>query len=235
MRILVVEDQKDIQNFIRKTLESERYVIDIVDDGEKGVWQAKINPYDLIILDYMMPKKNGIEVARELRAAQIQTPIIMLTVVAAIANKVKALDVGIDDYLTKPFHTKELTARVRALLRRKKNMQPTGKIKVGELELNPAKFEVKRGDKKIALSRKEYILLEYFIRNPGRAISRTELLEHVWDTNADPLTNTVDVHVRFLRNKIDKGFTKPLLKTVHGVGYMLDDGLRKNEFLKKSS
>lgn len=234
MRILVVEDQKDIQNFIRKTLESERYVIDVVDDGEKGVWQAKINPYDLIILDYMMPKKNGIEVAKELRAAQIQAPIIMLTVVASVANKVKALNIGVDDYLTKPFHTEELIARVRALLRRKKEMRSTGKIKVGELELNPAKFEVVRRDKKISLSRKEYVLLEYFMHNPNRAISRTELLEHVWDTNADPLTNTVDVHVRFLRNKIDKGFSRPLLKTVHGVGYILIDSDAKNELQKKT-
>ena len=219
MRILVVEDEMKVASFIKKGLEEEGYAVDAAHDGEEGLERIGTNVYDAIVLDLMLPKVNGIEVMRELRARKLNVPVLMLTARDTLADKVMGLDAGADDYLTKPFAFEELLARIRSLLRRGK--AEVAMLKVADLLLDPATRKVKRGGKEITLTSKEFSLLEYMMRNVNKPLTRTTLSEHVWDINFDRMTNVVDVYINFLRNKIDKDFEPKLIHTVRGVGYIL--------------
>ncbi len=222
MKILVVEDEERVAHFIQKGLKEEGHAVDVAYDGEEGEFLGEVNDYDLIILDLMLPKKNGITVCRELRERGVSTPVLMLTARDAVEDKVRGLDAGADDYLAKPFAFEELLARVRALLRRKsENKSPI--LKIADLELDPISRQATRAGKNIRLTTKEYALLEYLMRNPGKVLSRTLIGEHVWDMNFDPESNVIDVYVSHLRNKIDKGFDPPLIHTLRGQGYILTD------------
>ncbi len=222
MKILVVEDEERVAQFVQKGLKEEGHAVDVSYDGEDGGFLAEVNDYDLIILDVMLPKKNGIIVCRELRDRGVATPVLMLTARDSIEDKVRGLDAGADDYLPKPFAFEELLARVRALLRRRSEVK-TPTLKMADLELDPISRKVTRGTKRIRLTTKEYALLEYLLRNPGKVLSRTLIGEHVWDMNFDPESNVIDVYVSHLRSKIDKGFEPALLHTVRGQGYILTD------------
>ncbi len=219
MRILVVEDDPDVASFIRKGLQEERYAVDVAADGETGLRLAQDNPYDLIILDLMLPKLDGLAVCRRLRADRRHTPIVLLTARETVEDKVTGLESGADDYLTKPFAFAELLARVRALLRR--GGAPLSRLQAADLELDPVAHRVWRHGKEIALTAKEYAILEYLLRNADRVLTRTAIIEHVWDIHYEAVTNIVDVHIRSLRAKIDRDFAPPLIQTVRGVGYML--------------
>ena len=223
MRILLLEDEKDIASFVMNGLRAERFAVDWADTGEKGLMWAKVNEYDVGIFDIKLPgAQNGLQVCRTIRERGRTFPIIMLSVTGDVATKIEALNLGADDYLAKPFSLAELLARVHALLRRERKI--TGpKLVVGDLEMDTRAHTAARGGKQIALNRKEFALLEYLMRNPGTTLTRSMILEHVWDMNADPFTNTVDVHIRFLREKIDVGWRKKLLKTVHGFGYKIEE------------
>ena len=220
MRILVVEDEKKVASFLKKGLEEEYYAVDTAFDGEEGLALAQINEYDLIILDIMLPKVDGMEVLRRIRGNGSSVPILMLTAKDSIEDIISGLDSGSDDYLTKPFSFAELLARVRALLRRKMK-EKTDILRVGDLSLSTSTHQVKRGERKIELTAKEYALLEYFMRNPNRILTRTLITEHVWDYHFDPETNVIDVYVNYLRKKIDQGFEKKLIHTIRGSGYRL--------------
>ena len=222
MRILVVEDEKKVASFLKKGLEEEYYAVDTAFDGEEGLALAQINEYDLIILDIMLPKVDGMEVLRRIRGNGSSVPILMLTAKDSIEDIISGLDSGSDDYLTKPFSFAELLARVRALLRRKMK-EKTDILRVGDLSLSTSTHQVKRGGRKIELTAKEYALLEYFMRNPNRILTRTLITEHVWDYHFDPSTNVVDVYVNYLRKKIDQGFEKKLIHTIRGSGYVMKD------------
>jgi len=222
MRILLVEDERKIASFIQRGLKEEKYAVDVAFDGDKGLYLADINDYDLIILDIMLPGKDGIFICRELRKKKVDTPILMLTARNTIEDKVSGLDVGADDYLTKPFAFEEFLARTRALLRRK-NLTKTTRLKICDLELNQASHKVRRAGKVILLTSKEYALLEYLMIHAQQVITRTMISEHVWNEDFDSFTNVIDVYIRYLRNKIDKGFSKPLLHTIRGSGYMLSE------------
>jgi len=220
MRLLVVEDEKKVASFIKKGLEEEGYVVDLAADGESGLRMALDQVHDLIVLDLHLPKKNGLRVLQELRAEKVNTPVLLLTVRAAIEDKVLGLDAGADDYLTKPFAFQELQARVRALLRRRAEAEATV-LRVGDLTLDPARRLVFRGEEKIDLTLKEFTLLEYFMRNSGRVLTRTMIAERVWGYDFDPMTNVIDVYVNYLRKKIDAAQERKLIHTVRGVGYVL--------------
>ncbi|MEW6572413.1 MAG: response regulator transcription factor [Bacillota bacterium] len=222
MRVLIIEDEHKIANSIKRGLEQEAYAVDAAYDGETGLDLALNEDYDVIILDLMLPKIDGVEVCRRLRKNQVHTPILMLTAKGQLNDKVEGLNAGADDYLVKPFAFAELLARVRALTRRPRNS--IGSIlTVEDLSLNTLTFEVKRGDKSIELSKKEYALLEYLMRNPGRILTKDQIINHVWDYDADILPNTVEVYIGYLRNKIDKPFKgrPPLIHTVRGFGYRI--------------
>jgi len=222
MKILVVEDEERVAHFIQKGLKEEGHAVDVSYDGEDGEFLAEVNDYDLIILDLMLPKKNGLIVCRELRAGGVATPVLMLTARDSVEDKVRGLDAGADDYLAKPFAFEELLARVRALLRRQSdNKSPV--LSIADLELDPISRRVSRNETPIRLTTKEYALLEYLLRNPGKVLSRTLIGEHVWDMNFDPESNVIDVYISHLRSKIDKGFDIPLLHTLRGQGYLLSD------------
>lgn len=220
VRILVIEDEKKVASFIKRGLEEESYSVDTAYDGVKGQYLAEINDYDLIILDLMLPEKDGLDVCRELRQKKIKTLILMLTAKDSVNDRVEGLNIGADDYLVKPFAFDELLARIRAMLRRG---EPTTslKLEVGDLVMEPVTRQVTRGGKEITLTGKEYALLEYFMRHPGEVLTRTKLSEHVWDNDFDTYTNVIDVYINYLRNKIDKDFEKKLIHTVRGVGYMI--------------
>lgn len=220
MRILIVEDEKKVARFIQQGLEEEHYSVDVAHDGERGTLLAETQGYDLLILDVMLPKLSGIEMTRRLRASRLATPILMLTAKTATEDKVAGLDSGADDYLTKPFAFAELLARVRSLLRRGSKEKSTV-LSIADLELDTVSHKARRGDRAIDLTAKEYALLEYFLRNKDRVLSRTIISEHIWDYNFDTGTNLIDVYVNHLRNKIDSGFEKKLIHTVRGVGYVL--------------
>lgn len=222
MRILVVEDEHKIAGSIKKGLEQEAFAVDLAYTGNEGYDLASSENYDLLILDVMLPEMTGVEICAKLRKENIHTPILMLTAKGQVADKVEGLNSGADDYLTKPFAFEELLARVKALGRRPKNS--TGSIySVSDLSLNTLTYEVKRSEKKINLSAKEFSLLEYLMRNANQVVSKDQIIEHVWDYDADVLPNTVEVFVGYLRNKIDKGFSKPLLQTVRGFGYKISN------------
>ncbi|MGA1865035.1 MAG: response regulator [bacterium] len=222
MRILVIEDEKKVAGFIRRGLIEEGYAVDLSYDGEDGYFQAKEIPYDCIILDLMLPKLDGVSLCRKLRLNNIQTPLIMLTARDSVKDKVAGLDSGADDYLTKPFAFEELLARIRVLMRKGKNQQPA-RLQAADLVLDPVSHKVWRGEEEIALTVKEYALLEYFMQNAGSVITRTMIAEHVWDINFDTFTNVIDVYVNYLRNKIDKDHGIKLIHTVRGRGYILKE------------
>jgi len=221
MRILIVEDEAKVASLIKKGLEEEGYAADVASDGEEGLSMLQMNVYDAAVLDLMLPKLDGIELIKKVRAKNMNIPVLMLTARDTLDDKVMGLDAGADDYLTKPFAFEELLARVRSLLRR--GRAEITVLKVDGLTLDPATRKVKREGADIVLTAKEFSLLEYMMRNPGRPLSRTNLSEHVWDINFDRSTNVVDVYINFLRNKVDKGFDKKLIHTVRGVGYMIKE------------
>ena len=220
MRILVIEDEKKLASFIERGLKEKRYIVDVSCDGEDGLFKAEVNPYDLIVLDIMLPKKDGISICRELRKKKMDVPVLMLTARDSLTSKVSGLDAGADDYLTKPFSFAEFLARVRALLRRKKIGKVTT-LSVGDLELNQLTHQVKRGSKEIILTSKEYALLEYLMVHANEVVTRTMISEHVWNEDFDSFSNVIDVYIKYLRNKIDNGFKKRLIRTLRGVGYTL--------------
>ncbi len=220
MRILIVEDEKKVAAFIKKGLEEETYAVDIAIDGEEGLHLGEQNQYDLIILDLMLPKINGLEILSILRSKKIETPILLLTAKDSVDDKVEGLNQGADDYLTKPFAFSELLARIRVLLRRGKTETKTT-LEIADLSLNLVSHKVNRGNEEIELTGKEYSLLEYFMRNQEKVLTRTMIAEHVWDYNFDTFTNVIDVYVNHLRKKIDKNFSTKLLHTLRGVGYVM--------------
>lgn len=222
MTILVIEDEIKITRFIKKGLEMEHYTVETAYDGKEGFEKAIVNNYDLIILDIMLPKMDGLEVCKKLRNEKVETSIIMLTAKNTVEDRINGLDAGADDYLVKPFAFGELSARVRALLRREKTVKNT-KLQVGDLVINPATREVFRGDKEIELSSKEYRLLDYMMRRPGFVCTRTMIGEHIWGYNFSDDSNVIDVYISYLRRKIDKGFHEKLIHTVRDVGYKIQD------------
>lgn len=222
MRILLVEDEKKIASFIVRGLKEARYVVDAAYNAEKGLFLASVNPYDLIILDIMLPDRDGRLVCKELRSKKVDVPILLLTAKSTLKDKITGLDSGADDYLTKPFAFAELLARVRALLRRKKKDKATT-LKVADLELDQLTHKVWRSGRKIELTSKEYALLEYLMLNANNTVTRTMISEHIWHEDFDNFTNVIDVYVNYLRNKIDKGFKKQLLHTMRGTGYALQE------------
>ena len=222
MYILVVEDDKKVARFLQKGLQEEGYTVNVAHNGEEGMMMAIVNHYELIILDVMLPRKNGMECLRDLRARGISVPILILTARDSLEDKVKGLNEGADDYLTKPFAFAELLARIRAIMRRGK-LEAYMELTAADLTLDPVTREVRRSGKEIELTSKEYALLEYLLRNKGRVLTRSLISEHIWGYQFDTGTNIVSVYVNYLRNKIDSGFSKKLIHTVRGVGYVLKE------------
>ncbi|MCP4116968.1 MAG: response regulator transcription factor [Desulfobacteraceae bacterium] len=220
MRILVVDDDQKLCDVIQRGLEEEAYAVDCVYDGKDGQYYAENTPYDLIILDYMMPHKDGIEVCRNLRAGKINTPILMLTAKDEIEDRVKGLDSGADDYVVKPFAFSELLARVRAILRREGESR-TSKLKVGDLVLDPSTREVWWKKKNLDLTTKEYSILEFLMRNPNAVVTRKMIEEHAWNYDFDSISNLVDVYIRRIRQKIDPELGKSIISTIRGAGYRI--------------
>jgi heavy metal response regulator len=222
MRILVVEDEKKVASFIKRGLEEESFSVDMAYDGEEGLSMAESNPYDLILMDLMLPKMDGLAVIKELRSKGNKAPVLCLTAKDTVEDIVSGLDSGSDDYLTKPFAFAELVARVRALLRR--GVQDRGaEIRFADLRLDPVAHKVWRSNKEIELTAKEYALLEYFMRNPNQILTRTMIAEHVWDYTFDSFTNIIDVYVNYLRKKVDRDHEKKLIHTVRGIGYVMKE------------
>ena len=219
MRVLLVEDEKKVAGFIKKGLTEEFYTVDIADNGEDGFLMASSSGYDLIILDVRLPDISGIELCRKIRHKNIKTPIMMLTAVDDVESKVRGLDSGADDYLTKPFAFEEFLARVRSVLRRPAAVESS--LKADNLVLDPVRHEVSRGSQKIPLTWKEFALLEYMLRNKGRVLSRTMIFEHIWGNDSDASSNVVDVFISYLRDKIDKKYPVKLIHTVRNAGYVL--------------
>jgi len=222
MRILLVEDEKNMASFIKRGLEEERYVVDVAPNGEKALFLAETSPYDLIILDIMLPDTTGFSICKDLRAKKIDTFILMLTARDDVKDKVLGLETGADDYLAKPFDFDELLARIAALLRRKR-LDKSPILKVADLELNQLTHKIIRAKKEIILTGKEYCLLEYLMLYANQVVTRTEISEHVWNEDFDSLTNVIDVFINRLRNKIDQGFKKKLIHSLRGTGYMLKE------------
>ena len=220
MRILVIEDEKKVATFIKKGLVEEHYAVDTAFDGEEGLYLAEINEYDLIVLDLMIPKIDGFGVLKKIRERKNTVPILVLTARDSVDDTVRGLDAGCDDYLTKPFAFAELLARIRALLRRDKK-EKESVLRIADLSLSIVTHKVMRQGKEIELTSKEYALLEYFMRNPEKVLTRTMISEHVWDYHFDSITNVIDVYVNYLRKKIDKDFEPKLIHTIRGIGYMM--------------
>lgn len=224
MRILVIEDEHKIARALGRALEQESFAVDIAYDGDDGYAMATTEPYDMAIIDRMIPGDyDGLAIVKEMRAMKIHTPVLLLTALGSIEDRTDGLDSGADDYLVKPFALEELLARVRALLRRPKQQQSTI-LKVGDLTLDTITYEVKRADKQITLTSKEFALLEYLMRNPDRPLSKDLIIQHVWDYDADILPNTVEVYIKYLRNKVDTPFKTPLIHTARGFGYKITAG-----------
>ncbi len=220
MRILLVEDEKKIAGFIKRGLKEKGHAVDVASNGNDGLFQAQEVPYDLIVLDVMLPGKDGIFICRQLRKQNINVPILMLTARDDVEDKVSGLDAGADDYLTKPFQFAEFLARVRALLRRKDGDKKT-RLKIADLELDQITHRVTRAGKEIDLTSKEYTLLEYFMLNANQVVTRTMISEHVWDDDFDSFSNVINVYVNYVRKKIDTGFEKKLIHSIRGTGYIL--------------
>ena len=222
MHILVVEDERKVASFIKRGLEAANYSVDVEYDGETGLKRLLDADYDLVVLDVMLPKLDGLSVMKQIRQRQVKVPVLLLTARVTIADKVMGLDLGADDYLTKPFAFEELLARVRALLRRGATALPAV-LAVADLTLDPVTREVSRGGKRIDLTPKEYALLEFFLRRRDQVLSRALIAQHVWGVNYDTFTNVIDVYVNYLRKKIDGDFDLKLIHTVRGVGYVLKE------------
>jgi heavy metal response regulator len=223
MRILLVEDEHKVSSFVARGLTEERFAVDVAADGKSGLDLATTYHYDLVILDLMLPVLDGSQVLRRIRKDNVQVPVLILTARDAVADKVGNFDAGADDYLTKPFAFAELLVRVKALLRRGP-VTRSSVVRVGDLELDRLSQQVRRSGKKIELTAKEYSLLEYLMSNAGRVLSRTMIIEHVWDQSFDGITNIVDVYVRHLRSKVDDPYQQKLIRTIRGVGYSLGQG-----------
>jgi DNA-binding response OmpR family regulator len=222
MHILVIEDEKKIASFIKRGLKEEGYTVDLAEDGEQGYFLATTQEYDLIVLDLIIPKIEGISLCRKLRQEKVMIPILVLTAKDTIKDKVLGLDSGADDYLTKPFAFEEFLARVRAILR-KRDSQTATKLQVGDLVLDLLSHNVTRSGKEILLTSREYALLEYLMRHAGTVVTRTMISEHVWETDFDTFTNIIDVYINYLRKKIDHGHEKKLISTIRGRGYILKE------------
>jgi DNA-binding response OmpR family regulator len=223
MHILVVEDEQRLARLLQRVLSEERHTVDAAHAGNDGLGLALNGTYDLLILDLMLPDLDGIAITRELRAQNIPTPILMLTARGAVEDRVAGLNAGADDYLVKPFAMAELLARVAALLRRRDRAPATSNLlQVADLTLDLLRHEARRGERIIELTAKEFGLLEYLMRNPGLVLSRTQIIDHVWRYDVDAVSNVVDIYIHYLREKIDKGEPKPLIKTVRGVGYKIE-------------
>lgn len=222
MRILIIEDERRLANIIKKGLVEEGFAVDVVYDGQEGQYMIESETYDLIILDIMLPKVDGITVCRQIRKKNIKTPVLMLTARSTIEEKVEGLDSGADDYLTKPFAFLELRSRIHALIRRSKQ-EASPILHISDLELDPIKHIVKRAGNTIILTPKEFSVLELLLRHKDEVVSRTMIIEHVWDYNFDSMSNVVDVFVAALRRKIDKGTKNKLMHTIHGVGYKISE------------
>jgi DNA-binding response OmpR family regulator len=220
MRILIIEDEHKIANSIKKGLEQENYTIDVAYSGTEGYTLATSDSYALIILDRMLPEMDGIEICRRLRANKNHTPVLMLTARGLTTDKIEGLDIGADDYMTKPFAFNELLARIRALTRRPRKTA-SQILHVADLSLNTRTFEVKRGERRVSLSSKEYALLEFLMRHAYHVLTKDQIINHVWSYDADVLPNSVEVYIKHLRDKIDKPFATPLIYTVRGFGYKI--------------
>ena len=220
MRILLVEDERDLAAIVKQGLEEDGYTVEVAHDGEEGLYMAENYPADVIVLDIMLPVIDGLTLLGKLRKKGVATPVLLLTARDTVLDKIKGLDTGADDYLTKPFDFGELLARVRSLIRRKSVIKET-LIRIDDLEINTASHEVKRGDKVINLSSREYALLEYMAYNREKVVSRTDIVEHIYHEETDMDSNVVDVYINYLRNKIDKDFKNKLIHTIRGAGYML--------------
>jgi len=222
MRVLIVEDEHKIARALKKALEQETYAVDIAYDGDEGHAMATTEPYDIAIIDRMLPGSyDGMGIVKAMRDAKVHTPVIFLSALGSVTERTAGLDAGADDYLVKPFALEELLARVRALLRRPTEQQATI-LSAGDLTLNTVTYSVERAGKAIPLTSKEFALLEYLLRNPGRPLSKEVIISHVWDYDADILPNTVEVYIKYLRNKVDAPFKTPLIHTVRGFGYKLE-------------
>jgi len=223
MRILIVEDEKKMANFIAKGLREEGYAVDLAPDGDQGWDYASANEYDLLVIDWMLPKMSGLQLCGKIRKSGSRLPILILTARDSTEDKIRGLDEGADDYLTKPFHFEELLARIRALLRRPAEIKNETVLKSGVISVDLLSRKVFSKEQEINLSQKEFALLEYLLRRKGEVVSRSQIAEHVWDIHFDPMSNTIDVYINFLRNKIDTDSSKSLIETIRGVGYRLVD------------
>lgn len=222
MKILLVEDNEKLAEFVKTALVEEHYSVDIAGDGEEGLRLADVNSYDIIVLDIMLPGKDGLTVCEELRKRGERCPVLLLTAKSKVRDKVRGLDLGADDYLTKPFEIEELLARIRALLRRQ-NSEKTVVLKVGDLVMDQATRQVTRAGEELHLTAKEYALLRYLMMNANEVVPRSMIIEHVWDVESAAFTNVVDVYINYLRSKVDRGFAEPLIHTVRSVGYILKE------------
>lgn len=220
MRILIIEDERHLAKILKKGLGENGYIVDMCHDGEEGLYMAETNPFDAILLDILLPKMDGLTILNSLRAKNIGVPVLMLTAKGELEDRVKGLNTGADDYIVKPFDFQELLARLNAVIRRSSN-KASPVISIDDLTINMHLKTVTRSGKEIQLSTKEYSILEYLVLNSGRVISRTELTEHMYDTNFDLDSNVIDVYINYLRNKIDKDFGRKLIHTVRGAGYVL--------------
>lgn len=224
MKILIVEDEKKVAAFIRRGLVEQSYSVDTAHDGMEGERLARSNAYDAIVLDLMLPRKSGFALCRSIRSFDARVPILILTALDSTEDKLQGLEAGADEYLPKPFEFRELLAHLRSLLRRRESLPSSGILKVADLQMDLVSRKVSRGDQKLALTAREFALLEYFLRNTGRVITRTEIAQKVWETSFDSESNVIDVYVSFLRKKLDKGFPEKLIHTLVGVGYVLRPG-----------
>ena len=221
MRILVVEDDRKVASFIQRGLEEEGHAVDVLHDGSEAGDQARSIDYDCVVLDLMLPGRSGLQVLRDIRARKVGLPVLMLTAKDALEDRVTGLDAGADDYMGKPFALAELSARLRALLRR--GQVPDTRLRVADLEMDTVRRKVSRAGRPVDLKPKEYALLEFLMRHSDRPVTKSLIIEHVWDIHFDSVSNVVEVHINSLRNKIDRGFDAPLIHTIRGVGYVLTD------------
>ena len=223
MHILVVEDEQRLAALLRRVLTEERHTVDLAYDGPSGLDLALSDTYDLVVLDWMLPEMDGIAVCREVRAEKVTTPILMLTARGAVEDRVTGLNMGADDYLTKPFAMEEFLARVNAALRRRdRGMDASTTLRIGDLSLDLLRHEVRRQGREIPLTAKEFALLEYMMRHPGQVLTRTQITDHVWRYDLEGLSNIVDTYIHYLRDKVDRGFPKPTIRTIRGVGYKIE-------------
>jgi DNA-binding response OmpR family regulator len=223
MHILVVEDEQRLAYLLRRVLLEERHTVDLAHDGHAGLDLALSDTYDVVVLDIMLPGIDGIEICRQMRAERVMSPVLMLTARGAIEDRVTGLNVGADDYLTKPFAMEELLARINALLRRRdRRFDETPQLTVGDLTLDLMRHEARRAGRVIELTAKEFALLEYLMRHTGMVLSRTQIVDAVWRYDLEALSNVVDIYIHYLRDKVDQGFSRPLIKTVRGVGYKIE-------------